>query len=407
VIGLGAALVSRRPVSAATGRWVASGGAVATALSGVFRAIDRAGQLDSMAATGTLFQIVSTFANATSLAPWSMVESATVSDDPRRPPAVVGDHPALRLWNKPNLHYTGQELIESVQQHVELTGEGYLLVDRHPALGLPYEMWPIRPDRMEPVPDRERFLAGWIYTGADGQMIPLGVDEVIQIRQPHPLDPYRGFGAIQAIISEIDTAALSAEWNRNFFRNGARPLGVVELPADSRARAEEIESFKAQWREQFQGVRNAHRVAVLEKGAQWKDTQFSARDMQFTEMRKTTREDIREAFGISKTMLGQTEEVNRATAEAAIMVFRRDKLKPRLTRWQQAINNDLLPMYGKIGQGVEFRFDAQIPTDATSEAALLKARAEAAQRLAVTGWDPDEVLAEVGLPPMRWKGSAA
>jgi HK97 family phage portal protein len=406
VIGVGAALV-RRPQNRATGRWVASGGAVAGGLAGLFRRVDRAGQLDSMGSTGTLFQIVSTFANSTSLAPWQLVESATVSDDPRRPPAAVGDHPALRLWRKPNMHYTGQELVETVQQHVELVGEGYLLVDRHPALGLPYELWPIRPDRMEPVPDKDQFLAGWIYTGMDGQMVPLGVDEIIQIRQPHPLDPYRGFGAIQAIMAEIETSALSAEWNRNFFRNGARPMGVIQLPANSRAKSDEITEFKQHWREQFQGVRNAHRVAVLENGAEWKDTQFSARDMQFTEMRKATREDIREAFGISKTMLGQTEEVNRATAEAAIMVFRRDKLKPRLTRWQQALNNDLLPMYGRLGEGVEFRFDAQIPTDATSEAALLKARAEAAQRLTVTGWDPDEVLAEVGLPPMTWKGSAA
>lgn len=85
-------------------------------------------------------------------------------------------------------------------------------------------------------------------------------------------------------------------------------------------------------------------------------------------------------------------------------VFARDKRKPRLERWKQALNNDLLPMYGRLGQGIEFRFDPEIPVDATSEAARLKSQTEGAARLVGAGWDPEDVLAVVGLPQMQWRG---
>src|SRR3546814_16658143 len=70
---------------------------------------------------------------------------------------------------------TRQELVESVQQHVDLTGEGWCAFskdERMPALG-PTEIWPVRPDRMFPVKHPTEFLTGYIYRGPDGTEVPL------------------------------------------------------------------------------------------------------------------------------------------------------------------------------------------------------------------------------------------
>lgn len=363
------------------------------------------GHLSAFGATGTMFQIVTTLANSTARAPWSLYRKRAPREDPLNPRRQIARHAALDLLASPNPHMTGQHLMEAVQQHVELVGEGYLLVVPSERYNVPLELWPIRPDRMEPVPDPEQFLLGWVYRGPGGEEISLGLEQVIPLIQPHPLDPYRGFGAVQSIMAEIDVAAMSAEWNRAFFRNGARPGGVIEHPKT--IRDTELEKFQRQWEQRHHGVRNAHKVAVLEGGAVFKEVKYTARDMQLTESRKLTRDLLREAFGVNKTMLGDTEQVNRASAEAAMIVFARDKKQPRLERWRQAFNHRLLPMYGSVGANYEFDFDAEIPADEEAEAAERNSKTAGASVLAAAGWHPDDVLAAMELPPMRWIGPSS
>ena len=73
-------------------------------------------------------------------------------------------HVALDLWQKPNPFYPVQLFVESGQQHMELAGEMFWIVARNPLSSMPLELWLVRPDRMQHVPDDEEFLRGWIYT---------------------------------------------------------------------------------------------------------------------------------------------------------------------------------------------------------------------------------------------------
>src|SRR3546814_7998815 len=129
---------------------------------------------------------------------------------------------------------TRQELVESVQQHVDLTGEGWCAFskdERMPALG-PTEIWPVRPDRMFPVKHPTDFLTGYIYRGPDGTEVPLEKDEVGQIRMPNPNDPYRGLGPVQSLLSILVGQRAALDYNRNFYINGAGPGGIIEFPEE-------------------------------------------------------------------------------------------------------------------------------------------------------------------------------
>ncbi|KKK81335.1 hypothetical protein LCGC14_2814460, partial [marine sediment metagenome] len=57
----------------------------------------------------------------------------------------------------------------------------------------------------------------------------MGVDDVVQLKMPNPLDPYRGMGPVQSILADLDSERYSAAWNRNFFINGAEPGGIIEV----------------------------------------------------------------------------------------------------------------------------------------------------------------------------------
>lgn len=242
---------------------------------------DQGAQLRAMGSVGTLFSIVHRLSNATSQVNWRLYRKAASGKEEDR--EEVTAHAALDLWLKPNPFMPGQEFVESFQQHLDLTGEAWWVIARNPLAKLPLELWPVRPDRMTPVPDRRNFLSGYIYTGPDGEEVPLKVDEVIFLRMPNPEDPYRGMGPVQAILTDLDATRFSAEWNRNFFLNSSEPGGIIEV--DKRLDDDEFNELTARWAEQHRGVSRAHRVAVIEAGMKWVGNAFTQRDMQFAELR--------------------------------------------------------------------------------------------------------------------------
>lgn len=354
-------------------------------------------ELEAMGGVGTLFSIVSRTANATSQVNWHLWRKAPSGLKEDR--VEVTRHAALDLWNEPNKFTTRQEFVESFQQHVDLTGESEWLISRKPGWPVPLEMWVVRPDMMKPVPHPTEFLTGWEYASPDGMKVPLGLDEVIQIRMPHPTDPFRGMGPVQALLITLDSAKAADEWNHNFFRNSAEPGGIIEV--EKRLSDDEFDEMTLRWNEQHRGVRNAHRVAVIEQG-KWVDRSYSQKDMQFVELRQVTRDQVMEAFAMSKPMLGISEDVNRAAADAGLTQFARYLSVPRLERIKGALNNDLLPMFGTTGQGLEFDYENPVPEDAEALDKALTAKTTAAAALVQAGYYAPDVLAAVGLPEIAY-----
>lgn len=356
-------------------------------------------QLRSMGSVGTLFAIVDRNATSTAAPEWRMYRTAKPGQAPEDRQEVTS-HAALDLWRRPNRFYTRSLLVETGQQHFELVGETWWVIYRDPRFKIPLELWPVRPDRMEPQPDHDDYLVGYWYCGPDGERIPLGLDEVIQIRRPNPIDPYRGIGAVQTIRADLEGVRLSAEWNRNFFMNSAEPGGLLQV--ERRLSDDEFNEMRDRWAEQHQGTSNAHRVSIIENGVQWVDRKYTNRDMQFAELRDVGSKVIREAYGMPKFAVGDLDDVNRATADAAATWFAREMTVPRLERIKQALNMQLLPMFGATGVGVEFDYCSPVPEDREAEREDLTAKATAAQALIDAGAYGPEVLAALGLPEVAF-----
>lgn len=370
---------------------------------------DRFSQLSAMGTQGTLFsiiQLLSTGAQATG--GWKMYQKPKdgrvryarpdQGSDMRK---EIVQHQALRLWNQPNDFMTGPEFREIGWQFMELVGEWYWVLNRGPSgTGIPIEMWPVRPDRMEPVPDRDKFLAGWVYTGPDGEAVPLSTDEVIQLRYPNPTDPYRGLSAVQACLSDIDASKYTAQWTRNFFLNSAQPGGIVTF--GKRLTDDEFNEFTARWREQHQGVARGHRVGVLEQGATWQPNNWTVKDMDMTALRSMTNDQIRQSYRIHPGMLGISEDVNRANAETAEEVHISWHEVPRLERQKNTLNHKLLSMFADEDV---YEFDYNDPKTPAAEYANeeLTTKTAALAVLVTAGFDPDEACDVVGLPHMKWK----
>lgn len=351
---------------------------------------------DAHGSVGTLFAIVDQIGAKFSSTDWHLYRKTLERDKNRRVEAP--DHAFMTVWDMPNQFYTGDFFRRTVQMHLDLVGEGFIILNK--VFGIVIEMWTVRPDRMKPVKHPTKYLTGWIYCGPDGEEVPLELDQVIQLKYPNPDDPYRGRGPVQTVLSDVDAARYSAEWNRNFFINGARPGGIIQV--DYRMTDDEFNAFTRRWRQQHQGVANAHRVAVLEN-AEWKDTNFSMTDMQFVELRNLPRELIREAFAFPKPMLGTVDDVNRANAEAGKEIMAENQTIPRLDMWKSAVDAFLLPQFVN-GTALELDYDDPTPVNHEAADRERNSQSSSAKNLVLSGYHPDDVTDAMGLPRMRWVG---
>ena len=293
-------------------------------------------QMRAMADVGWLFAVVNRIASAVAATEWKLYSTRGGER------SEIARHPMLDLWRAVNPFYTQEEFLETTEQHLDLTGEAWWILLRN-GRGIPQEIWPVRPDRMKPIPHAQDFVSGYVYSVA-GFTVKLDREDVIFIRLPHPLDPYRGMGPVQSILADLQSDRDAAAYERAFYRNSALPGGFIETSTTMEPRARE--ALVEQFREDHQGVANAWRVSLLE-GATWKDrAMLTQRDMQFEQVRRFHRDQILGAFGMPLSVMGITESVNRANAEAGELNFARWILVPRLRRIRAAVNERLVPLFG-------------------------------------------------------------
>lgn len=353
--------------------------------------------MDTMSEVGTIFAIVDKLATGVAMPEWKMyVRAASGIKEDR---TEVTSHGVLDLLNNPNPFMSLNELMEAGQQHAELVGETDIVVGRARGVKYPIELWPAMPQRLSPVPDAYKYLAAWMYKGPDGDTVPLELDEIIRFRRPNPQDPYRGISWVQPILVDLDADRYGQEWQRQFYLNSAQPGGVIEV--DRRLSDDEFAEMTYRWREQHQGINKAHRVAVIENGSKYVSTPLTQKDMQFAEMSTVMRDKALAAAGFPKSMLGITEDVNRANAEAGEYMYSKWLLTPRLERWRGMLNRQLLPLFGQdIARKYELDYESPVPENSEQAIAELTAKTTAIVALAGAGFDAKKVEEFLDLPDL-------
>ena len=254
---------------------------------------------------------------------------------------ITQPHPLKDLLNNPNDYQTGHDLTEITQIYEELTGEGYWHLGTENGK---QTLWSFPPHKIKVVTSKEEFIAGYVFSGPDGD-IPLLKEDVIPFISPNPLMPWRGVGPAQAIAIELDTQAYANQTNRYFFYNGATMGIMISYPGD--IPTEEYKRIKEQFQADHRGYGRAHKAVVLSGDAKITDPngKFGAQDMDFVNMLKNGRDMILGAYGTSYSMLGGSEHVNRATAEAAQVDYASRVIRPRLQKRRDKINKLLVPKF--------------------------------------------------------------
>lgn len=258
----------------------------------------------------------------------------------------VQEHPLELLLASPNEGMSGFELMEYTFGSLELTGNAYwyLTLDQR---GIPVEIWPLRPDRVEVVPSKTEWVKGYIYH-VDGHRIPLEKQEVVHFKRWHPLEDYVGLSPIQAAALAIEGDLNAQRWNARFFHENAIPSGVIAIK--EHISDADYDAIVKQWEGKYKGVEGAHKVAFIRGSDVSVETlSIPHRDMEFLEYRKFTQREIFNIYGIP--MGKWIENATEANAKVAERTFINDTLWPKLVRVGWKISSEVLSRWGENLRG--------------------------------------------------------
>ena len=286
-----------------------------------------------------------------------------------RPPAVVyrrtnsqhgaqrlpvgPEHPAQRLLEQVNRWYARTDLWRATEIYLNLWGSAYWMLDRDADGNR--EIWPLRPDRVSIVPDRDEYIRGFVYHGRS-RMIALTPDEVVWFRYFNPLEEYAGLSPVAPSRMAVDMGRDGLRFNRNFLRNSAQPDFVMltnEYMNDS-----EVDDFYRRWEARYRGPANAHRPAVASFVRDIKTLGLSHRDMDFIQGLRWSLEEVSRAFGVPRPLLSDLERATFSNVNAAERFFWRNTMVPEMTFLSQQVTRQLFPLLGYDNLEMEFDLSA-------------------------------------------------
>ncbi|MGE0653298.1 MAG: phage portal protein, partial [Alphaproteobacteria bacterium] len=246
----------------------------------------------------TVWACLRYMSQTTAFPPWR------VMNDGQRGPEIQRKHPVdWLLWKRPSPEWSSFQFRETLTHWALRWGNGYAEIEPD-ALGRPFAMWPIHPERVEVCRATVRGVDGY------GDEIPEGGlyydvgngSDGATILAPRRVFHIRGLGEGPVGLNVMAYAAQSLGWARaaqlfgaSFFGNGANIGGVVlnKRPLSP----EGLDRQREEFAKLYAGPRNANRTAHLDVNADFKPIGIDPDKAQFILTHQHLVEEICRWFG--------------------------------------------------------------------------------------------------------------
>jgi len=293
----------------------------------------------------------------------------------------VASHPLYYLLHdEPNSEMTSFVFRETMMAHLLLWGNAYAQIIRD-GWGRVMALYPLLPNRMDVSRSKKGEL---LYTylrdkndtwdNPGNEKLTLQRDEVLHI-PGLGFDGLIGYSPIAMAKNAIGMALATEEYGAAFFANGANPGGVLQHPGVIK----DIQRVKDSWNTAYQGIGNAHKVAVLEEGMEFKAIGIPPEAAQFLQTRKFQVSEISRIFRVPPHMVGDLEKSSFSNIEQQSLEFVKYTLDPWVVRWEQAIQQSLILPSEKGSLFVKFNVDGLLRGD-------YKSRMEGYSTARQNGW---------------------
>ena len=301
-------------------------------------------------------------------------------------------HHLHRLFHlKPNGFQTIYDfkLLMAVSQLTR--GNAYALIVENKS-GETEQLIPMHPDRVLPFwvkPGEEKAYA---YRDHKGKEHILLQSEVLHFMGPSKDGGLSGVAPIVECAEAAGIYIAAERYGARFFANDSRPGGY--LKSEKQLNGEVQERLIKSWTARHSGANNAHKIAVLEDGLDFKEIGIPPEQAQFLETRKFQREEVAAIFGIPPHLVGILDKATFSNIENQGQEYLTYTLMPYFTNWEKALMFKLLTEREQITHFIKFNADAYIRAD-------IKARYEAYNQGHNGGWlSPNDIREKEDMNPI-------
>lgn len=239
------------------------------------------------------------------------------------------------VHTRPNRYQTSYQWREMGQLHLDLRGNFYnrIITDR---AGRIVELIPIHPDLVK-VERLTETSHRYLIHSQDRREV-LTMDEVFHVAGP-TLDGPVGLTPVEFHRETIGKAIATRDYGSAFYRNGATMPGWLEYP--SKLDEEQRRRLQSSFQKSQTGT-NRFKTPVLDRGMQYHELSIKHTDLQYLESLKDEDTVICQIMRVPPYKVYRMEQAKFSNVEQMQMDFVRDTLVPVLTRWEQAMDSQLL-----------------------------------------------------------------
>lgn len=327
----------------------------------------------------------------------------------------VTDHLILDLLEHPRARMSGWSMIREMVSHLYLSGESFVFAENGSSgkslSGVPKQLQLLKPRFVADIttlPSGE--IGSYVYRQA-GDERKYEPEFITHIKTFSPRDDLRGLSVIEVARSPVLLDWYMSRHNALFFKHGANP-GVV-FSSDQTIDPDNVKVMTRDWNKTHAGVENSFRTAFLTRGMKPIPIVVSAKDGEFINLAKLSRDQVLALLGIPPVIVGVLQDVNYATSHDQTRIFYEHTIQPVLRLICDALNTQFI----RVWFGPEFeRRGLYLAPDYSGVQVLQadqKIQADIAAVYASNGIKtPNEIRDELSLPPidggdeLRQPGSA-
>ena len=277
----------------------------------------------------------------------------------------VPGHPLyFLLHDSPNPEMTSFIFRETAMIHLLLWGNSYAQILRD-GRGRVVGLYPLLPNRMSVGRDESGEIV-YTYTPMSESNPHLKGQRQITLRREDVLhipglgfDGLVGYSPIAMAKNAIGIARATEEYGAAFFKNGARPGGVLEHPGVLK----DPSKLRESWHAVYGGTMNTGRIAVLEEGVKYQQIAIPPEEAQFLETRKFQIDEIARLYRVPPHMVGDLEKSSFSNIEQQSLEFVKYTLNPWVVRWEQSLQKALLTDKERKDYFIRFNVDGLLRGD--------------------------------------------
>lgn len=285
------------------------------------------------------------------------------------------ESPLALLLQRPNADTTTYELVRGTFADLMLYGWSlwYTVPDADTLSG-----WSIT--RIPPEWMREPYTTDGFTPSAFEVQVPalataptrIEAADCVRFALYDPSDPVSPASPVEALKQVLAEQISAYDYRNKVWRNGGQVNRWISRGEGVEWSPEARKRFATDWKERFSGQDGTDTggTPILEDGMMLHDSTFNAKDAQWAESTRLSREDVAAVYGVNPSLIWHTDAQTYASAKDNARALYSETLAPYLDLVEERINKVLVPRLGMDAGSVYAEFDVQSKVKASPEELL-------------------------------------